>query len=56
MKIKKEVTNDRFIGCYEEAIKRYSLAVRYDPDNGNRYYDLGFALATHERLADALKI
>lgn len=43
------------LGCYEEAIKSYSLAVKYDAGNGNRYYDLGFALATHERLADALK-
>lgn len=40
---------------YDEAIKNYSLAVKYDPSNGNRYYDLGFALATNEKLADALK-
>lgn len=30
-------------------------AVKYDPNNGNRYYDLGFALVTNEKLADALK-
>ncbi len=40
---------------YDEAVKNYSLAVKYDPNNGNRYYDLGFALATTEKLADALK-
>ncbi|MCM1534920.1 MAG: tetratricopeptide repeat protein [Clostridium sp.] len=40
---------------YDEAIKNYETAVKYDPGNGNRYYDLGFALATNEKLADALK-
>lgn len=40
---------------YDEAIKNYSLAVKYDASNGNRYYDLGFAQATNEKLADALK-
>lgn len=40
---------------YDEAIKNYSLAVKYDANNGNRYYDLGFALATAEKLADAMK-
>lgn len=40
---------------YEEAVKSYSLAVQYDQSNGNRYYDLGFALATNGKLADALK-
>lgn len=40
---------------YDEAIKNYSLAVKYDPQNGNRYYDLGFALATNEKMADAIK-
>ena len=41
--------------CYDEAIKNYSLAVKYDSSNGNRYYDLGFAQATNEKLADAIK-
>ncbi|MDD5934977.1 MAG: tetratricopeptide repeat protein [Clostridiales bacterium] len=40
---------------YDEAIRNYSLAVKYDPNNGNRYYDLGFAQATNEKVADALK-
>lgn len=40
---------------YGEAIKNYSLAVKYDAGNGNRYFDLGFAQATDARLADAMK-
>lgn len=40
---------------YDEAVKNYSLAVKNDPNNGNRYYDLGFALAATEKLADAMK-
>jgi len=40
---------------YDEAIEYYRTAVKYDPDNGNRYYDLGFALASAERFSDALK-
>ena len=43
------------LGHYDEAIKNFRLAVKYDSGNGNRYYDLGFALATNEKLADALK-
>ena len=34
------------LGRYDEAIKNYRMAVKYDPANGNRYFDLGFALAT----------
>lgn len=40
---------------YDEAIKNYRFALKYDPANGNRYFDLGFALATNNKLADALK-
>ena len=40
---------------YDDAIKNYRLALKYDPANGNRYFDLGFALATNDKLADALK-
>ena len=40
---------------YEDAIKNYRLALKYDPANGNRYFDLGFAWATNDTLADALK-
>jgi tetratricopeptide (TPR) repeat protein len=43
------------LGRYDDAIKNYHLAVKNDPRNGNRYYDLGFAQATTEKLADALK-
>jgi tetratricopeptide (TPR) repeat protein len=41
---------------YDKAVKNYRLAVKYDANNGNRYYDLGFALASYEKIADALKI
>lgn len=40
---------------YDEAIAYYRHAVQYDPNNGNRYYDLGYALATSEKLSDAMK-
>ena len=40
---------------YDDAIKNYRLALKYDPANGNRYFDLGFALATNDKLADALR-
>lgn len=40
---------------YDDAIKNYRLALKYDPANGDRYFDLGFALATNDKLADALK-
>ncbi|GAE90689.1 tetratricopeptide repeat protein [Acetivibrio straminisolvens] len=40
---------------YDEAIEYYSMAVKSDPRNGNRYYDIGFALASAEKFSDALK-
>jgi tetratricopeptide (TPR) repeat protein len=40
---------------YDSAIAQYTEAVKYDSDNGNRYFNLGYALATVEKLADALK-
>lgn len=40
---------------YDEAIKNYRMALKFDPANGNRFFDLGFALATNDKLADALK-
>ena len=43
------------LGDYNKAVKNYILAVKYDSNNGNRYYDLGFALATNEKAADAIK-
>ena len=39
---------------YDEAIKNYSQAVKYDGSNGNRYYDLGFAQATAEQTVNAM--
>lgn len=39
---------------YDEAIKNYSQAVKYDGANGNRYYDLGFAQATAEQTVNAM--
>lgn len=43
------------LGDYNKAVENYALAVKYDSNNGNRYYDLGFALATNEKTADAIK-
>ena len=43
------------LGHYDEAIKNFGLAVKYDPGNGNRYFDLGFAFATNEKMSDAIK-
>ena len=40
---------------YDEAVKNYSRAVKCNPNNDNRYYDLGYALATNEKSADAMK-
>ncbi len=40
---------------YDKAIENYNKAVKCDSDNGNRYYDLGFALATGERISEAIK-
>lgn len=40
---------------YDNAIKYYHIAAKYDSNNGNRYYDLGYAFATAEKLADAMK-
>ena len=39
---------------YEDAIRNYRDAVKNDPNNGNRYYDLGFACATNNRTANAM--
>jgi tetratricopeptide (TPR) repeat protein len=40
---------------YDEAIQHYEKAAKHDPNNGNRYFDLGYALATNEKLAEAMK-
>ncbi|MCL2808207.1 MAG: tetratricopeptide repeat protein [Coriobacteriia bacterium] len=39
----------------DDAITNYSQAVLCDPNNGNRHYDLGYAYATNEKMAHALK-
>jgi len=39
---------------YDDAIRNYQAAVKSDPDNGNRHYDLGFAYATNNRTANAM--
>ena len=43
------------LGRHEEAVSNYADALRHDPENGNRYYHLGFAQAMDGKLADAMK-
>lgn len=43
------------LGDYNKAVENYALAVKYDSNNGNRYYDLGFALATNEKNSGRYK-
>ena len=40
---------------YDEAVSHYSQAVKHDSANGNRYDDLGFAQATLDKSANAMK-
>ena len=40
---------------YDDAVRHYRNAVNCDPGNGNRYYNLAFALTTQEKIADAMK-
>jgi len=40
---------------YDKAVNYYKEAVKNDPKNGDRYFQLGFAFATDNRIADALK-
>ncbi len=40
---------------YEDAIDYYQKAVNCDKDNGNRYFNLGYAQATVNKITDALK-
>lgn len=39
---------------YDDAIEYYSQAVRCEPDNGNRYFNLGYAQASVNKIADAV--
>lgn len=43
------------MGIYEKAVENYKKAVEFDPNNGNRYFILGYALATCEIMAEAIK-
>ena len=43
------------LGQYEKAVESYKKAVKLDQNNGNRYFNLGYALATNEKAADAIK-
>ena len=39
---------------YESAIKHYKKAIEYDAENGDRYFNLGYAYASCNESADAL--
>lgn len=43
------------LGQYDKAVESYRKAVKLDPNNGNRYFNLGYALATSEKAAEAVK-
>lgn len=40
---------------YEDAIEYYQQAVRCEPDNGNRYFNLGYAQASINKIADTMQ-
>lgn len=40
---------------YEDAIEYYEKAVNCDKDNGNRYFNLGYAQATINKISEAIK-
>ncbi len=40
---------------YDDAIEYYQQAVRCEPDNGNRYFNLGYAQATVNKIADTIQ-
>lgn len=41
-------------GDYTSAIDSYKTAVECDPDNGDRYFNLGYAYASNDQSAEAL--
>lgn len=43
------------LGQFEKAVENYRKAVKLDPNNGNRYFNLGYALAMNEKAAAAIK-
>lgn len=40
---------------YDDAIEYYQQAVRCEPDNGNRYFNLGYAQASVNKIADTMQ-
>ena len=40
---------------YEDAIEYYQQAIRCEPDNGNRYFNLGYAQASVNKIADTMQ-
>lgn len=40
---------------YEDAIEYYQKAVNCDPNNGNRYFNLGYAQASVNKIAEAMQ-
>lgn len=40
---------------YEDAIEYYQQAINCDPDNGNRYFNLGYAQASINKIADTMQ-
>ena len=43
------------LGEYDNAIDYYKKAVRLDPNNGNRYFNIGYAYATAEKSGESMK-
>ena len=43
------------LGRYEDAIEYYQKAVNCDPNNGNRYFSLGYAQASVNKIAEAMQ-
>ena len=40
---------------YEDAIEYYQKAVNCDPNNGNRFFSLGYAQASVNKIAEAMQ-
>lgn len=43
------------LGRYEDAIEYYQKAVNCDPNNGNRFFSLGYAQASVNKIAEAMQ-
>ena len=43
------------LGRYEDAIEYYQKAVNCDSSNGNRYFSLGYAQASVNKIAEAMQ-